>query len=38
MNIFVRFDEIPTMTLEDINETKCKLWTDMRAIKNYKGK
>ena len=31
--MFERFDEIPSMTLEDIKET---VYT--KAIKNYKGK
>ena len=28
MNMFVRFDEIPAMTLQDIKETKHYEWTD----------
>ena len=31
--MFARFVEIPSMTLEDINET-----VNTKAIKNYKGK
>ena len=31
--MFARFDEIPSMTLQDIKET---VYT--KAIKNYKGK
>ena len=30
MNMFARFDEIPTMTLEDIKETKLYGWMDGR--------
>ena len=32
-NVFARFDEIPSMTLQDIQET---VYT--KAIQNYKGK
>ena len=32
-NVFARFDEIPSLTLQDIKET---VYT--KAIKNYKGK
>ena len=32
-NVFVRFDEIPSMTLSDIKET-----VNTKAIKSYKGK
>ena len=31
MNVYARFDEIPSLTLQDIKETLSK------AIKNYKG-
>ena len=32
MNVFARFDEIPSLTLQDIKETLSM------QIKNYKGK
>ena len=28
MNVFAKFDEIPSMTLQDIKETKCQNVTD----------
>ena len=31
MNMFARFDEIPTMTLQDIEETKRYGWTNERT-------
>ena len=31
MNVYARFDEIPSLTLQDIEETLSK------ATKNYKG-
>ena len=31
MNMFARFDENPAMTLQDIKETKCYVWTDART-------
>ena len=31
MNVYARFDEIPSLTLQDIKETLSK------PIKNYKG-
>ena len=41
MNMFVRFDENPAMTLQDIKETKRYGRTDVRPILNsgpvYKG-
>ena len=32
MNEFERFDEIPSMTLQDIKETKRFGWTDTRTV------
>ena len=35
--MFERFDEIPTMTLQDIKETKCYGWTDnMKTVFPHK--
>ena len=31
MNVFAKFDEIPSMILEVINETKCYGYTDGRS-------
>ena len=39
MNKYARFDEIPSMTLKDIKESKrYGLYAYTKAIKNYKGK
>ena len=32
MNVFVKFDEIPSMTLQDIKETKCYGHTFVRSF------
>ena len=32
MNVFAKFDEIPSMTLQDIKETKCYGHTFVRSV------
>ena len=32
MNVYARFDEIPSITLEDIKKTKRYGWTDVKTV------
>ena len=34
MNMFAKFDEIPTMTHQEIKETKCYGWIDGQCESN----
>ena len=38
MNVFAKFDEIPSMILQDIKETKCYGHTDGRSFGRSVGR